>query len=161
MSTFSYAIKKTDGALELSLKGAIDENATFPTLELQGVEALVVDFQGINHLNSLGIQRWVHFISKIRSERSEIEIIYQNCPRNVVQQINTVGDFIPEDARVASFFVPYYCEECSHDESIIYREGQEINGDEVTYPEVVCPECKEPMEPDIMPKNYFSFLKAA
>lgn len=149
--------------MTLALTGNLNENAEFPQLDVNGVREVVLDLSGIKMLNSVGLRSWLLWIKTFAQKTG---LVFVNCPRHVVDQMNILDGFLPTHARVDSFFVPYFCESCDATESILARRGQDFmegtadTREGVTLPdERPCPHCQKPMEMDVLRDRYFSFLK--
>lgn len=149
--------KQQDGAqLVLSFNGQIDEDASFAEADLSGAGEVILDLEGIVAINSCGIREWIKWI---RTAPETSQIVYKKCPKIIVDQINMVAGFLPENGKVESFFVPYYCDESGAEKMVLFTEGQEFGGGGVNPPEkVTCDESGEEMEMDVIEAKYFKFL---
>lgn len=149
--------------LKLTFVGDINENADFSTVNLGAAKELVLDMGGIRMLNSVGLRSWLLWI---KSFANNCSLVFTNCPRHVVDQMNILDGFLPLSARVETFFVPYYCENCDKTENILAHRGKDFmeatvdTKEGVSVPdEAPCPVCNQAMEIDILKDRYFSFLK--
>ncbi|MCB0365164.1 MAG: hypothetical protein H6624_18880 [Bdellovibrionaceae bacterium] len=154
---------KSGDQLLLTFRGDINENADFSGVELSGAKEIVLDMAQIRLLNSVGLRSWLLWIKTFAGDRS---LVFINCPRHVVDQMNILDGFLPLSARVESFFVPYFCEHCEKTDSVLAVRGKDYmeataNAKEgVTLPdEKTCPHCNQQMEMDVLKDRYFSFLK--
>ena len=144
--------------LKIEVGGQIDEDANFSSVELNS-EKIHLDLAGIEAINSCGIREWIKWI-KTASESAEI--VYSNCPKVIVDQINMVAGFLPSNAHVESFYVPYYCDESGSEKMILFKRNKDFNASGVNPPEdVKCDESGEEMEMDVIEAKYFKFLKGA
>src|SRR5262249_15170951 len=101
--------KKQEGAnLVLELKGSIDEDASFTNPDLGGSTAVVLDLEGINSINSVGIREWIKWMKG--AFPSNLQLSVRRCPKIIVDQINMVSGFLPANAKVESFYVPFYAD---------------------------------------------------
>ena len=163
MSEFK-SIEKTQGdELVLTFEGLIDEDVTFPSLSLAGVREVSIDLAAIKTINSVGIREWLNWIKPISSS-AVIQLM--RCPKALVFQFNMVEGFLPANARVSSFYVPFFCEKCDKEENALFTVGKEVmvSGGEikVSYDKKVigyCKECDCEMEMDVTEAKYFQFLK--
>ena len=160
MSTFAINAREDGDALVIQLSGHIDEDSTFehkPAKALTEYAAVTFDWSGVLGINSCGIREWLRWVS---SFPKDAKVIYDNCSRVVVNQINLMEGFLPKGAKVRSFYVPYFCEECEVTTPVLYSEGKEFSKDTVQTPEKACyKKCSKPAELDVVPSNYFRFLK--
>lgn len=163
MSEFVAKVSGTGNAVLLEMGGSIDENAAFNRIEIGKARDLVVDLEKVTRINSVGIRSWmIWFNANARGKN----LTFRSCPSIVVNQFNLVMEFLPSDARVESIFVPYYCENCDHQDAIILKEGSGFRFATADAPaqthlpvNTPCPRCGETMEPDINLQSYFGFLK--
>ncbi len=147
----------------IHIEGAINENTDFFQVELGGVKIVILDLEHVHSLNSMGLRNWVLWI---RSLKSRAQTYFRNCPRPVVDQMNILQGFLPMGAVVESFFVPYTCPSCQHEENYRATRGKDFMEGTVDAREGLilsenrpCPVCSGQMEWDIIPAKYFAFLK--
>lgn len=141
----------------VTLAGHIDEDAQFTALDLSGASGkVVVDIEGVTAINSCGIREWVKWI---RTAPNTTSVVFKKCPKVIVDQINMVTGFLPENGKVESFFVPYYSDESGNEKMVLFEEGKQFNGGDVNPPAEVKDESGEAMEMDVIEAKYFKFLK--
>ncbi len=141
----------------VTLAGHIDEDAQFTALDLSAASGkVVVDIEGVTAINSCGIREWVKWI---RTAPNTSPVVFKNCPKVIVDQINMVTGFLPENGKVESFYVPYYSDSSGNEKMILFEEGKQFNGGEVKPPSEVKDETGEVMEMDVIEAKYFKFLK--
>lgn len=156
MSQFTIDKKQEGSDVYLSLKGQIDEDASFAGNELEGAVKVFVDLDEVQSINSCGIREWIKWI---RTAPESSQIVYKNCPKVIVDQINMVAGFLPDNGKVESFYVPYYCDETGNEKMILFNEGKEFSGTQVNAPEdVKDDETGDEMEMDVIEAKYFKFL---
>lgn len=157
MSQFKVDRNEASGQLTLSFHGQIDEDASFEGLTLDGAQQIELDLNGVESINSCGIREWIKWI---RSAPAGSKISYQRCPKVIVDQINMVAGFLPENAKVASFYVPYFNEDSGSEKMVLFSEGKEYQSGNVMPPqEVKDDDTGEAMEMDVIEAKYFKFLK--
>lgn len=157
MGEFKGDKQDAGGAVTVSLKGHIDEDAQFTGLELEGANTVTLDLNEVTAINSCGIREWIKWI---RTAPDGSAITYKNCPKVIVDQINMVAGFLPDNGKVESFYVPYYSDDTGNEKMILFREGTEFKGGDVFPPEdVKDDESGEEMEMDVIEAKYFKFLK--
>jgi anti-anti-sigma factor len=145
------------------IKGEIDEDAVFDFNLNIANKKLTIDLKELKYINSCGLRNWVNWMKKLKSNTI---VVFRNCTRNVVDQLNILEGFGPVGAVVESFFVPYYCESCNYEESILVKRGQDYMEETSDAKELnkipytkECPSCKSSMEIDILPQKYFKFFQ--
>ena len=146
--------KVLENKVYIELSGSIDEDADFKSiLDLKGMDIYEFDFQKIDLINSCGVREWTNFINDL-SKDSKIK--YFNCRQIVIEQINMVHGFIPENATIETFFAPYFCEYHDKEFKILLKTVDISNK---AAPEVDCPEGGHKLEFDAIEKQYFNFIK--
>lgn len=154
-----FKIEKQGNGPEVTIKfqGHIDEDATFSGAEVGSVSTLTLDLSEVAAINSCGIREWIKWI---RTVPASAKVIYQKCPKVIVDQINMVSGFLPENGKVASFFVPYYSDASGNEKMILFSEGKEYKNGEIFPPSEVKDDSGEPMEMDVIEAKYFKFILA-
>lgn len=153
--------KRQNNELTCELSGAIDEDATFPTID-QIPTTLVLDLKGVRSINSCGIREWVRWLTPI-AKKAKISFVH--CPKVIVDQMNMVEGFLPGNCIVDSFFVPYYCEETDDDAQVLMVRGRDYEMNENRRPgkmsirsTLTIDGKRGTYEIDIIESKYFKFL---
>lgn len=147
----------------LSIRGVINENTDFSQIDLKSAKLVYLDLKEVKTLNSMGLRNWVLWVKQIKDST---QMIVRHCPRTVVDQMNILHGFLPMGAVVESFFIPYTCSSCQHEENYLAIRGRDYKEGTVDSKEGAsilntrpCVKCKETMEMDVVPARYFNFLK--
>jgi len=156
MGQFKTEKQQNGAELIVKMGGHIDEDATFNGLELNGANKVVLDLSEISAINSCGIREWIKWI---RTAGPGATVVYKNCPKVIVDQINMVAGFLPDNGKVESFYVPYYSDASGNEKMILFRDGQEFKGSEIFAPAEVKDDSGEVMEMDVIETKYFKFLQ--
>lgn len=156
MSKFKADKVAAGDSLTVKLQGHIDEDAQFNSLGLDGAKKVVLDLDSVTAINSCGIREWIKWI---RTAAPSSEVVYQKCPKVIVDQINMVAGFLPDNGKVESFYVPYYSDESGNEKMILFRDGYEFKQGELFPPETIKDEDGTAMEMDVIEAKYFKFLK--
>lgn len=133
------------------LEGTIDEDANFDKISSLALKKYVFDFNKVSMINSCGIREWIKYLKDIEGA----EIIYQNCPQIIIEQVNMVHGFIKKGVTVESFYAPYFCETCDTAKKILLKNTEVVNSKP---PVKLCNTCQSELEFDAIEKQYFSFL---
>ena len=151
---FSYDLTEREGFTHVNLMGSIDENTDLSQLLKLKNSPVVFHFKGITSVNSCGIRTWVNFIKEFSSGN----VTFTECPPLVVRQMNMVPSFLGK-ATVESVFVPYVCDQCENEQSILVSISEYKKG--TPLPETIpCEKCQsQEMELDGNVKQYFAFTK--
>lgn len=157
MAEFNAEKKEEGSKLIFQFSGHIDEDAQFSGLDFGSANEIKIDLEKVSAINSCGIREWIKWI---RTAPSSSKIVYSNCPKVIVDQINMVAGFLPDNAKVESFYVPYYSEDSGNEKMVLFREGNEFSGGDVKAPEEIKDEeTGDTMEMDVIEAKYFKFLK--
>ncbi|MCB0340679.1 MAG: hypothetical protein H6626_13280 [Pseudobdellovibrionaceae bacterium] len=157
MGQFSVSQSQEGNDVVLTFQGQIDEDANFQSASGVSGSSIILNLDGVTAINSCGIREWIKWLKELPSGAS---ITYKNCPKVIVDQINMVAGFLPDNAKVDSFYVPYYCEESGNEKMVLFTSGKEFNGDSVNPPDsVVDDETGDEMEMDVIESKYFKFLQ--
>lgn len=152
---FKFETVTQNGNNKILLKGIIDEDATFENL-LKMPSPFTLNFKDVTSINSCGIRSWVNFLKDLGSAK----ITYEECPPLIVRQLNMVPSFAG-NANVASVYVPYVCENCEAEKTLLVTSDKFQNRTSLQIAETIpCETCKQgEMELDSHPKQYFAFVK--
>ncbi len=156
MGQFNAKKNKNGGEIDVIFAGHIDEDAQFSDLDLGGSSKVIVDLENVSAINSCGIREWIKWI---RTAPASATIIYRKCPKIIVDQINMVAGFLPDNGKVESFYVPYYSDVSGDEKMILFSEGKEFNGNEVNPPADIKDASGDVMEMDVIEAKYFKFIK--
>lgn len=147
--------QKNGDNLVVQVGGKIDEDADFSTCSIAGSNAITVDFNQVQTINSCGIREWIKFIKTAPAA----QFTYKNCPKVIVDQINMVDGFLPSGSTVESFYVPYFNEDAGTEKSVLFNKGKEFSAGKVTPPAEVKDDSGNAMEIDVIEAKYFKFVE--
>ncbi|MCH2534802.1 MAG: hypothetical protein MK008_10210 [Bdellovibrionales bacterium] len=157
MNTFYFERKEEDNKVFLFFFGNIDENASFTGAILDGTKDLVIDLEKVEAINSCGIRDWIQWL---KTSPVDCKIEYRNCPKVIVDQMNMIKGFLPTNAHVESFYVPYYSPDADKEKMILYRKGVDFKENSVDIQDTyVDPDNNEEYEIDVIPEKYFKFIQ--
>ncbi len=150
----------------LTLESNLDETTQLSCQPAEQHETLVVDFEKVKLINSTGIGIWINFITALIEQSNINKVIFRNARRMVINQINSVKDFLPAIGTVESFYLPLYCERCSKQFNQRLKTSEldvetVKNLDNLAL-EIDCdqfPDCRSEIEIDTLPGKYLAFLK--
>lgn len=141
----------TGDEAHVTLEGVIDEDAIFDKIKGLNMNKFFFDFNKVTMINSCGIREWIKYLKEIE----DAQIVYQNCPQIIIEQVNMVHGFIKKGTVLESFFAPYFCPSCDDEKKILLKDSEIVNG---KAPVKQCRTCKSDLEFDAIEKQYFSFL---
>ncbi len=155
MGKLDVKIDKSSGTLKIEMAGTIDEDVDFTQLNLGDVQAVALELSGVKSINSCGIREWLKWMGTNKDAKIE----FNQCPKVIVDQINMVDGFLPQNGKVSSFFVPYYNDDSGTEKNILFRFGTEYTEGNITPPAEVKDDQGNAMEMDIIESKYFKFIK--
>ena len=154
----SWRIKERPGFTTVEFFGEIDENADFAELRRRLTGSVVFHLADVRRMNSCGVREWVNFVRDLPNVE---ELTFTHCSPAIVTQLNMINNF-RGSARVRSFYAPYVCDDCNHEEEkLLDVQSQFPNGSTNRVPAHACSKCQKPMEFDDLPERYLSFLNEA
>jgi hypothetical protein len=148
-------LNKAGEKLNVVMAGSIDEDTDFSQFPLAGAPQIEIDLASLKSINSCGIREWIKWMSTAPAA----DITFNQCPKVIVDQINMVDGFLPTNANVKSFFVPYYNDDSGSEKNVLFRYGNEFTDTEVKAPAQVQDEQGNAMEMDVIESKYFKFIK--
>lgn len=163
MAAGKVAAHKEGNVLQVAVSGYIGENAGLFDLNFAGVQKVMIDLSGVTYMNSVGVKNWINWTGRFPPT---LQIEFHNCPTLIVNQVNMVAGFLPNNGTVESLSAPFACESCNREENVGLKRGVEYQyatsaaGMTFTLPQVNCPKCKQVMELDAIEAKFFNFLKS-
>lgn len=155
MSKCAIKIDKNNGQAKVTVSGVIDEDVSFQPYPLAGLTKIDFFLGELKGINSCGIREWINWIRTA----SQATIAYHECPKVIVNQINMVHDFLPPNAKVISFYVPYFNEETEEEKQVLFRDGKEFAQDgSIPVPATIQNEKGAALALDVVEAKYFKFL---
>ncbi len=147
----AWRVEESGGQTTVAFVGEIDEHADFAPLRARLHGPVAFSLAGIRRINSCGVREWVNFV---RDLPAVSELSFTGCSTAFVTQLNMIFNFRGK-ARIRSFFAPYACDGCGHDDDWLVEIGDDRRA---TLPTPRCPRCGEAMQFDDLPERYLSFL---
>jgi hypothetical protein len=155
MAKFDIKTEKIGDNLKVTMAGTIDEDVDFNAYSLASSPTVDLYLGSVKSINSCGIREWIKWIGGA----SGTKVVYHECPKIIVDQINMVQGFLPANAKVQSFFVPYYNDDSGSEKNILFRRGAEFDEGAVNPPQGIKDDQGNPMEMDVVESKYFKFIK--
>tara|TARA_B100000925_G_C22010930_1_gene476383 strand:- start:2803 stop:4056 length:1254 start_codon:yes stop_codon:yes gene_type:complete len=149
---FDVSIDSSPELTTFRFSGSINEDFTFKSLIGETSSKYIFDLEGVTLLNSCGIREWIKFINELPAE-SQLE--YHNCPTVVVLQMNMVKGFLTSNAKVTSFYAPYFDEEADEEVKVLLTTDQIVDGKAPP----IKNDAGQELEFDGIEATYFKFLK--
>lgn len=148
-------INKDGNKLVVDLQGVIDEDADFSQVKIADAPTVELRMEALKSINSCGIREWIKWVGTA----SNAQIVYSQCPKVIVDQINMVEGFLPANGKVESFYVPYYNDDSGSEKNVLFTRGKEFDDSSVNPPASVKDEDGNEMEMDVIESKYFKFIQ--
>lgn len=160
MDQISVALTGDDFIVQLP--PIIDEQTQFPVGRPRLSQRVVFDCSKISLVNSFGMHKWIQWM---RALPPETEYAFRHCHRKVIDMMNSVDGFLPVNAVVDSFYMPYNCAECDGEDELLLTRGKDFiestprQKSRLLYPnQLNCPQCRQSMEVAVLEDIYLRFL---
>lgn len=159
MGQFSIEMKGSgSGIVVMQLIGALErEKCGLLTVEIQPSDALIVDLSHLTALSSEGAREFRAWSSRLVNA----EITFVHCPKFFIDQVNAIAHFIPEHAKVESFYVPYSSSKSGEEEWVLFEKNfafATVEGQLEITPPAVRDSHGNFMSLDVEASKYFQFL---
>lgn len=154
MSKFKLNMETQGTSAKIAISGIIDEDFNALEYSLENFKQIEINLGQVISINSCGIREWIRWLQKANSA----EILFHECPKIIVDQINMVQGFLPINGKVMSFYVPYFSDSTDSERSILFQYGNEFTEGHLNLPENVQDDEGNPMEIDVVEAKYFRFI---
>lgn len=155
MAKFDVKVEKAGEKYKVDISGVIDEDADFGPHALTGAKDVEIHLGNIKSINSCGIREWIKWVGTA----GPANVIYHECPKVIVDQINMVQGFLPSTGKVMSFYVPYFSDDAGSEKTVLFRYGAEYTDTELKPPAEVKDDEGNVMEMDVIEAKYFKFIR--
>jgi hypothetical protein len=146
----------------LALPKDLGDLQSFSQLALSDGQVLQLEFKDVQFVNSTGLRTFVLWLKDVESHFPKLQLLFQNVPTYMVRHLLAFKNSLPKTVDTTSIFVPYYCDNCDHEDHNVLVTAQQARAaanlaDLVSQP-MVCPKCSSPMEADVVPERYLTLL---
>lgn len=148
----------------LEVSGDLDESITLPTKKFRLSQRIIFNCEKAAHISSYAAQTWSRWM---HTQDQRQQFVFRAVSPRIVDLFNLIEGFLPQEAVIESFYVPYECEACSHEELLLARRGREFIealGDQpaklLLPQEINCPKCKSGMKLGVWESKYLRFLNS-
>jgi hypothetical protein len=163
VSSTKITTQQDGPVLHVRVSGYISENSSLYEVSLAGVTKLILDLSGVTYINSIGVKHWIQWTGGFPQH---LQIELHNCPSLIVNQVNMVVGFLPNNGTIESLVAPFICEDCNREENVNLKRGIHYEyasakeASKFSAPRVPCPKCQNLMELDAIEAKFFNFLKS-
>jgi hypothetical protein len=152
MANLQVRVEQVGGVSRVYLKGPIDEHCQLKDIFAPLEGELVINLEGIERINSMGVHRWVQPFDAL-TQRARVTVEAISYP--VVLQANCVANLFGA-AHVISCVAPFFCDRCRVNRTVIVK--VDALGPAGQPPSAVCPQCNVNMIFDEL-EEYFNFCR--
>ena len=146
-----------NGMTEFLFSGSIDETLIIHfDLFSDTKDVVTLHLDEVIAINSTGIREWINLMTRLKSANIRLT----KCPKVLVDQINMVKGFLPANAGVDSFYVPYFSEQSGTERKILFERNIQFTDKEVNFESTIVDEDGAVFEIDIIPDKYFKFIRS-
>ena len=156
MNTCQVKSVKNNDTVEFVFSGSIDESLANYLSVFPEMTNMTINLDQVGSINSTGIREWIKLMNKIGG--SEIKLI--KCPKVFIDQVNMVKGFLPPNAQVESFYVPYFSETKNSELKILFEKGKHFTKSFVNCKETITDDSGVVYELDVISSKYFKFIKS-
>jgi anti-anti-sigma regulatory factor len=142
--------EKGQGGTHVRLYGDITESTSFGELTRLG-GTVVLDLEGVRHLNSIGVRELLTFV---QSMASRCTLTAEKCSPVIVGQLNMLPEF-SRHLTVRSLLVPLECPKCFEEVEVLV--DVQTTGRRPAIPDNRC-RCGTSMVLAELEDRYFAFL---
>lgn len=154
--------KLDDEDFIIELSGHLDEGSSFPENKLRLYQRVIFECDQLVHVNSMATQAWARWMQSMPPEQ---QFVFRKMRPRIVHIFNIFSGFLPANAIVESFYMPYECDNCEHEELWLACRGQEYleatKGNPVKLrfaKEINCTKCSGRMTLGFWEEKYLYFL---
>ena len=140
---------------EYKIIGNIDESFGQFNSQIPTFGKVEINLKDLKSINSSGIREWIKLMLKMKPA----QVYFYECPKVFIDQVNMVQGFCPENAKIMSFYVPYFNDQSESEKNVLFVHGQHYVDKKIqSLPKVVDDKGAE-MEIDVVEAKYFRFIK--
>jgi CheY-like chemotaxis protein len=136
------------------LRGDITESTLLTDLAPALFGKIDFDMSQVTYMNALGVAEWVAFLARLPIRDYE----FHACSVAFALQASLVEGVLGRGT-VVSFFAPYLCQECDHQEERLLQSAALLASGRP--PVYGCSRCDGPLVLDDFPERYTAFLRGA
>ena len=155
MSRYSFKVEDSEMITELTVTGSIDETFTTNSLNINQSKPLVINVKDVKLISSNGTRAWINFMNSLKNTT----ITFIQCSKVFIDQINATHGFCPVNAKVLSFYAPYFNKAANVEKSVLFTYGKDFKNNEITAPKEITGEDGTVYTLDVNESKYFKFIK--
>jgi tRNA A-37 threonylcarbamoyl transferase component Bud32/ABC-type transporter Mla MlaB component len=148
-------LEGTPEATCIHMAGVIDERFSAAQLLQNLAPVTVLDLDGIKRITSFGVRQWSDAMKSLPPSVKHLYLV--RCPPCFVDQLNMVLNFGGR-AEIVTATAIYFCDKCQEERPVridVLADRAQIASGQA--PAATCPVCKEPLQLEDDPAQYFRF----
>ena len=146
----------------IEMSGDLGDDVEFPNKKFRLSQRIIFNCENLRHLSSFAMQKWSRWM---KSQDTRQQFVFRMVPPRTIDIFNMIDGYLPDESIIESFYVPYECESCGHEELLLARRGREFvealghNAPKLLLPqEINCPKCKSGMKLGVWEAKFLRFL---
>ena len=155
MGHLKFNIEGQGDSIIVVVEGSINEDLQIEKLSHIKSPLIIFDMDKVKMINSCGIREWIRLIE---SFGSSVKLEYIKVPQIVIQQMNMISGFLTKNAKVISFYAPYFIEDLDEEKQILLR-SDEIKNFKAPVMNTNVDGTDYALDFDAVEEQYFKFLK--
>lgn len=155
MGQLKFHNEDQDQSILVKIEGSINEDLQIEKVSDLKRPHIIFDMDQVKMINSCGIREWIRLIE---SFGSDVTLEYIKVPQIVIQQMNMISGFLSKNAKVISFYAPYFIEDLDEEKQILLR-SDEIKDFKAPKMTTNVDGSEYPLDFDAIEEQYFKFLK--
>ena len=148
-------INDSTSKIEIRFSGSIDETFSMNDIRLDPSKSVEMNFAGIKSITSNGVREWIKFIATVENR----DILFVECTKVFIDQVNAVHGFYPNRAVINSFYAPYFGSTSKTEKNMLFTNGKDFTAESSNIPEEIT-EGGEVFVLDVSESKYFKFMKS-
>jgi serine/threonine-protein kinase len=148
-------LEGTNEATCIHMSGVIDERFSAAQLLQNLAPITIIDLEGIKRITSFGVRQWSDAMKSLPASVKHLYLV--RCPPCFIDQLNMVLNFGGR-AEIITATAIYFCDKCQEERPVridVFADRAQIASGQA--PAASCPVCKEPLQLEDDPAQYFRF----
>jgi anti-anti-sigma regulatory factor len=155
MGQLKFFSETTGNSLVIHIEGSINEDLVIEQAAGLHHPHIIFDMQKVKMINSCGIREWIRMLEK---HGPDTQFEYVNVPQIVIQQMNMISGFLTKNAKVITFYAPYFIEDLDEERQILLK-SEEIKDFKAPKMTATVDGTEYELDFDAIEDQYFRFLK--
>jgi anti-anti-sigma regulatory factor len=155
MGQLKFISETAGDSLVIHIEGSINEDLVIEKAAELKHAHIIFDMQKVKMINSCGIREWIRMLDQ---HGTEAKFEYVNVPQIVIQQMNMISGFLTKNAKVNTFYAPYFIEDLDEERQVLLK-ADEIKDFKAPKMSATVDGTEYELDFDAIEDQYFRFLK--